>query len=1678
MQFGQPQQLIAEVVVKDSATAVADRVTSALDKMAASEGKLGDATEKRDAKTKVSEATLKSAAAAVENLKRASDPLYDSLTLQANAHAKLQNAVNLGVASHTEMEKIMHNLETRSISVAKSLSEVGTIILGSLGPVGALGQEGTKLAGAFTEIAEKVGITGVAIGLAAGVAAAFALVMKEGITVAEAYDVQQRRLAAVIQATGNVSGLTREEFHKLSEELASKTTFDIPQITQAQAQLLVFRNVQGETFSRALSLSADLAAMMGTDLAEAIQKVGRALENPVAGMNALRRAGIVLSETEKEHIKDMVASGQLEEAQAVILDKLANSVGGVARALNTGLTGALRDAAKAWEEMWVAIGHSDVGHAVLSIILNDLDHIKGIIDFITHALGGSDLAGQIQKLQDQIKAAESGNPLQKWLANPTVTVRGATIPLTLGGGDLEKQKELLQVLINLKAANDALAASEEKAAARNAGGQHTQQLIDQAIALTTHLDGNVKKMKDLTNQETLLQSAADAAQEKIDKGRDPLGKYAAALATIAEGLVDVRKKMKALTEDPDDAIIKGLQDQVDNFNLTGIALAQYTARQKLSKDATDAQKKSSDDLAETLWRLQAAKKGQAEIDAIREKDSEDGGRLSAKEIEAGQKIIDQMDATWKGYDKIVIANKERIASLGESNHALLVEANYQKILDDFRKLGTPLVNDDELARARKMAETMALTTEQFDAQVAAAKEMDRVWKLAADDIQTALVDAFKSAFDASGKNGFNFLATFRTLALKVAAEIAAAMIFKPFIGQIFSAIGAPSEVLKQFGMTAAGGVGQSGGGGVGSGISNFIPNPFSGNSTLNPFSDNFGNFSSLFSGGAMDAGLTGLGSAVGIGGNASIDAAMAAGGFGSEIGAGAGVAMGAGEGAAMAGLSATGYGAIAVAAIMILSQVLGNKHPRNVAGDMAVRQQPWLQDLQGLSGHTLDESLWYGNRGTSNGFPTDTFDPVAQNITKQYQSVMRAIGGTFMGFNGSQSNGDNSFIGRVGFNATTGKYGSQVGDVTNSFDNMDDAVADLITRSIKNINVSGISDDLKAVLKNTTATTVQDLMNDIQFGKNFRDQIDLMNAGVGTAAAQMVGLKASALAAAKQWSDSTNAFLDNTTRLFGTGSEQETTAKSSALAAALAQIGLGPDATGANAPLTGAALALAAINQNIEAFRQTLIDLGMTAEDAGKKIDESKAKAKELLRVQFNTDNQDAITALTYGSGVGQGLALQKAQAQRVADAQTLGGDMASVLTRNRMEADALMDSWSVDQLQKWRDYLKSVNELTDDTATWIQTHIDAAQAAADEAARKTRLVANDNAWANAYTASSNLLISNIQSQIDAQDELGKTMADRANDALSLVNSLTSFGNTINTFLNGLDVGANSTLAPLDKLNAAKSLYYDTLGKANNGDASAQSQLTSTAQAYLDAAKAYSPQSMTAALTDVKSTLRGAASTADQQLQIQKGIYDTNKKQLDKLNEQLAVLQGKGVAGGVSPAKTLSDWANLVGRVTSYESQTPNATAADVERAFGSERDAIIRSATDPGTLLSLLSQYYSAAPDDPGARSIRSRLHDLNIAGFAAGGDFMVGGLGGTDTNIVKFRATRGEMVSVRTPGQVAANANGLTREQGDVIIKLLTRQVGVHVEVAKMTAEGLGAVVNETRNVAQATKHAGVGR
>ena len=190
--------------------------------------------------------------------------------------------------------------------------------------------------------------------------------LRASILAASEAEQSQRRLEAVLRATGHAAGLTAREVNRMTDEMSASTLFDDKAIRNASAVLLTFRNVQGETFREAMNLSAGLASVMQTDLQSAVFQVGKALDSPVEGLDALTRAaGVRFSPVQEEMIKQFVRVNDLASAQKIILGELSAKFGPAAKEMNTGITQATRDLGKAWDDLLKSIGKLPAFQAAL-----------------------------------------------------------------------------------------------------------------------------------------------------------------------------------------------------------------------------------------------------------------------------------------------------------------------------------------------------------------------------------------------------------------------------------------------------------------------------------------------------------------------------------------------------------------------------------------------------------------------------------------------------------------------------------------------------------------------------------------------------------------------------------------------------------------------------------------------------------------------------------------------------------------------------------------------------------------------------------------------------------------------------------------------------------------------------------------------------------------------------------------------------------------------------------------------------------------------------------------------------------------------------------------------------------------------------------------------------------------
>ena len=183
-------------------------------------------------------------------------------------------------------------------------------------------------------------------GIGAAVAGAFAVRAvfnfgQEALLAAEGVATANARLEAIAKATqvfGAETNKVTKSLIAFAEAQELVVAVDAEVIKGVQAQLLSFKKLSasagevGGVFERVTMAAFDMAAAgFGSAESNAIA-LGKAFEDPIRGLTALRRSGTVFTEDQQKLIKSLVEAGDLLGAQTVILEELETQYGGTAEA--------------------------------------------------------------------------------------------------------------------------------------------------------------------------------------------------------------------------------------------------------------------------------------------------------------------------------------------------------------------------------------------------------------------------------------------------------------------------------------------------------------------------------------------------------------------------------------------------------------------------------------------------------------------------------------------------------------------------------------------------------------------------------------------------------------------------------------------------------------------------------------------------------------------------------------------------------------------------------------------------------------------------------------------------------------------------------------------------------------------------------------------------------------------------------------------------------------------------------------------------------------------------------------------------------------------------------------------------------------------------------------------------
>lgn len=246
--------------------------------------------------------------------------------------------------------------------------------------------------------------------LAAGAAIGTGLAVSLRTAIDEAREAERttKQTEAVLKSTGNTANTSAKQIEKLAGSIAAKVGIDDEAVQSTSNLLLTFKNIQNsadgtnKTFDRATMAVVDMSAAMTRaaptteSMKSASIQLGKALNDPIAGMGALSRVGVQFTEQQKAQIETLVESGNLQKAQGIILREVESQFAGSAAAQTT----AIDKLRSSWNNFLEVIGLK------LTPIIDKA--AKWLTRFLTQMQNGQGAGGEFRRVLEDIWTSLKG----------------------------------------------------------------------------------------------------------------------------------------------------------------------------------------------------------------------------------------------------------------------------------------------------------------------------------------------------------------------------------------------------------------------------------------------------------------------------------------------------------------------------------------------------------------------------------------------------------------------------------------------------------------------------------------------------------------------------------------------------------------------------------------------------------------------------------------------------------------------------------------------------------------------------------------------------------------------------------------------------------------------------------------------------------------------------------------------------------------------------------------------------------------------------------------------------------------------------------------------------------------------------------------------------------------------
>ena len=331
------------------------------------------------------------------------------------------------------------------------------------------------LTGLKNEIGTLTGVFSAFAGVAA--AAGIAQMFNEAVLATQEFEKSSNRLDAVMKATGGTVGYTREQLEGMAVAMERGTIFSQNEMRDAMSVMTTFKSVQGDTFRQGIELAADMSAVMDQSLKSSVVQLGKALEDPVRGLSALREVGVSFTAQQEQMIKALAESGQKMQAQGIILEALEGQFGGTAGRMKDGIYGAVVATDQAWDRLLVTMGKTA---PVRILVESSLLSVQTMLDGLNEALEKFNRG----ILDGPLGAGGKLNQPLDLPANQAITEMGTSEIKPQNRAEMEANRLRIKAETEAKRAAEAEARVKRQAELEKAADEEKKQRMTEATYLS------------------------------------------------------------------------------------------------------------------------------------------------------------------------------------------------------------------------------------------------------------------------------------------------------------------------------------------------------------------------------------------------------------------------------------------------------------------------------------------------------------------------------------------------------------------------------------------------------------------------------------------------------------------------------------------------------------------------------------------------------------------------------------------------------------------------------------------------------------------------------------------------------------------------------------------------------------------------------------------------------------------------------------------------------------------------------------------------------------------------------------------------------------------------------------------------------------------------------------------